>query len=122
MVLDWYSRRVRSADRKVRAIGLGDEKGDRTSSPNQYILELELKNISKKSMPTYNEVLTQVQRLALTDQLRLLEELRNIVHQGVEVEGDDEVVWAQEIAESQAALADYVAGRDRGISSKELKL
>lgn len=73
-------------------------------------------------MPTYNEVLTQVQSLALTDQLRLLEELRNIVHQGVEVEGDDEVVWAQEIAESQAALADYVAGRDRGISSKELKL
>jgi hypothetical protein len=48
--------------------------------------------------------------------------LRKIVHQGVEVEGDDEVVSAQEIAESQAALADYFAGRDRGISSKELKL
>ncbi len=95
---------------------------DRTSSQNQYILELELKNTSKKSMPTYNEVLTQVQRLALSDQLRLLEELRKIVHQGVEVEGDDEVVSAQEIAESQAALADYFAGRDRGISSKELKL
>ncbi len=73
-------------------------------------------------MPTYNEVLNQVQRLALSDQLRLLEELRKIIHQGVEVEGDDEVVSAQEIAESQAALADYFAGRDRGISSKELKL
>jgi acetylglutamate kinase len=71
---------------------------------------------------SYNEVLTQVQRLALSDQLRLLEELRKIIHQGVEVEGDDEVVSAQEIAESQAALADYFAGRDRGISSKELKL
>ena len=130
MVLDWYSRRVRSADRKIRAIVLGKKgrshfgkiKGDRTSCQNQYILELELKNTSKKSMPTYNEVLTQVQRLALSDQLRLLEELRKIVHQGVEVEGDDEVVSAQEIAESEAALADYFAGRDRGISSKELKL
>ncbi|MBE9093710.1 hypothetical protein [Tychonema sp. LEGE 07203] len=74
-------------------------------------------------MPTYNEVLTQVQRLALTDQLRLLEELRKIIHQGVEVEGDDDdVISAEEIAESQSALADYLAGRDRGISSKELKL
>ena len=73
-------------------------------------------------MPTYNEVLTQVQRLALSDQLRLLEELRKIVDRGVEVEGDDEVVSAQEITESQAALADYFVGRDRGISSKELKL
>jgi hypothetical protein len=99
-----------------------EDKGDRTSSQNQYILELELKNTSKKSMPTYNEVLAQVQRLALSDQLRLLEELRKIVDRGVEVEGDDEVVSAQEIAESQSALADYFAGRDRGISSKELKL
>jgi hypothetical protein len=73
-------------------------------------------------MPTYNEVLTQVQHLALTDQIRLLEELRKIVDRGVEVEGDDEVISAEEIAESQAALADYLAGRDRGISSKELKL
>jgi hypothetical protein len=66
--------------------------GDRTSSQNPYILELELKNTSKKSMP-----------------------------KGIEVEGDDELVSAQEIAESQAALADYFAGRDRGIYSKELK-
>jgi hypothetical protein len=93
---------------KKRAIALWEDKGDRASSQNQYILELELKNTSKKSMPTYNEVLTQVQRLALTDQLRLLEELRKIVHQGVEVEGDDEVVSAEEIAESQAALADSI--------------
>jgi hypothetical protein len=72
-------------------------------------------------MPTYNEVLTQVQRLALTDQIRLLDELRNIVDRGVEVEGDDDVISAEEIAESQSALADYLAGRDRGISSQELK-
>jgi hypothetical protein len=55
-------------------------------------------------MPTYNEVLNQVQRLALTDQIRLLEELRNIVDRGVEVEGDEEVISAEEIAESQSAL------------------
>jgi hypothetical protein len=47
--------------------------------------------------------------------------LRKIVDRGVEVEGDLEVISAEEIAESQAALADYFAGRDRGISSKELK-
>ncbi|MCC3409540.1 MAG: hypothetical protein JGK17_29105 [Microcoleus sp. PH2017_10_PVI_O_A] len=40
----------------------------------------------------------------------------------VEVEGDGEVISAEEIAESQAALADYFAGRDRGISSKKIKL
>ncbi|MEG4504037.1 hypothetical protein QUA81_14095 [Microcoleus sp. F6_B4] len=28
--MDWYARRVRSADRKVRAIVLEEEKGDRT--------------------------------------------------------------------------------------------
>ncbi|MGL5061456.1 MAG: hypothetical protein ACRC62_15895 [Microcoleus sp.] len=72
-------------------------------------------------MPTYNEVLTQVQRLALTDQIRLLDELRNIVDRGVEVEGDDDVISAEEIAQSQSAWSDYLAGRDRGISSQELK-
>ncbi|MEG4457866.1 hypothetical protein [Microcoleus sp. N9_A1] len=115
----WEEKGARTLGRKGRTLGRKDH---RTSSQNQSILELELKNTSKKSMPTYNEVLTQVQRLALTDQLRLLEELRKIIHQGVEVEGDDDVISAEEIAESQAALADYFAGRDRGISSKELKL
>ena len=38
-----------------------------------------------------------------------------------EVAEDDEVIAAEEIAESEAAWQDYQAGRDRGISSKELK-
>ena len=38
-----------------------------------------------------------------------------------EVAEDDEVISAEEIAESEAASQDYQAGRDRGISSKELK-
>ena len=72
-------------------------------------------------MLTYNEVLNQVQSLPPQDQIRLLDELKKIVYHPVEVEGDDEVISAQEIAESEAALQDYLAGRDSGISSKELK-
>ncbi|AFZ13275.1 hypothetical protein Cri9333_2408 [Crinalium epipsammum PCC 9333] len=72
-------------------------------------------------MPTYNEVLNQVQSLPSKDQIRLLEELKKIVYHPVEVEGDDEVISVEEIAESEAALQDYLAGRDSGISSKELK-
>ena len=71
-------------------------------------------------MSTYNEVLNQVQSLTISEQLRLLKELKKIEHQGVEVEGDLEVIPAEEIAESEAAWQDYLAGRDRGISSKEL--
>jgi hypothetical protein len=73
-------------------------------------------------MPTYNELLNQVQTLTITEQLRLLGDLKNIVEQGVEVEGDDEVISAAEIVASETALQDYFAGCDRGISSKELKL
>jgi len=72
-------------------------------------------------MPTYNEVLNQVQSLSISEQLRLSEELKNLLDQGVEVEGDLEVIPVEEIAESEAAWQDYLAGRDRGISSKELK-
>ncbi|MCL1465669.1 hypothetical protein [Argonema galeatum] len=72
-------------------------------------------------MPTYNEVLNQVQSLSISEQLRLSEELKNLLDRGVEVEGDLEVIPAEEIAESEAAWQDYLAGRDRGISSKELK-
>lgn len=72
-------------------------------------------------MPTYNEVLNQVKSLAFTDQRRLLEELKNLVESGVEIEGEDEVIPAEEIAESEAAWEEYLGGSDRGISSKELK-
>lgn len=71
-------------------------------------------------MPTYEEVLSQVQSLTLTDKFRLLEELKTIVSISGEVE-DDEIITTEEIAESEAAWQDYLAGRDRGISSKELK-
>ncbi|MFB2972307.1 hypothetical protein ACE1CD_25380 [Aerosakkonema sp. BLCC-F183] len=72
-------------------------------------------------MPTYEEVLNQVQSLTLTDKFKLLEELKTIVSVSGEVEDDDEIITDEEIAESEAAWQDYLAGRDRGISSKELK-
>ena len=39
----------------------------------------------------------------------------------VEVEGVEEIISAREIAESEAALQDYWAGRDRGMNSAALK-
>ena len=72
-------------------------------------------------MPTYEDVLTQVQSLTLTDKFRLLEELKTIVGVSGKIEDDDEIITDEEIAESEAAWQDYLAGRDRGISSKELK-
>jgi hypothetical protein len=72
-------------------------------------------------MPTYEEVLAQVQRLNSNDQFRLLEELRLLVYNPAAVEGTDEVIPADEIAASDAALQDYQAGRDTGISSAALK-
>ncbi|WP_013322916.1 hypothetical protein [Gloeothece verrucosa] len=63
----------------------------------------------------------QVQSLTLTDKLRLLDELKALVSQPVEVEGDEEIISPQEIAQSDAAWQDYLTGRDLGVSSKELK-
>ncbi|NEQ76586.1 MAG: hypothetical protein F6K23_28260 [Okeania sp. SIO2C9] len=73
-------------------------------------------------MFTYEQVLNQVYNLSYTDRLRLLEALQQMVNEEVEVEGDSEVIPISEINESELAWQDYLAGRDRGISSKELKL
>jgi hypothetical protein len=73
-------------------------------------------------MPTYEEVLNLVQRLTPTDQIRLLEDLTALIGVPVEVEGDDEFIPPEEIAESEAAWQDYLAGGDPGVSSEELKL
>jgi hypothetical protein len=72
-------------------------------------------------MPTYEEVLNLAKRLPLTDQARLLEALSVSLPQPVEVEGTDEIIAAAEIAESEAALQEYWAGRDRGMTSADLK-
>lgn len=72
-------------------------------------------------MPTYEEVLDLAKRLPLMDQSRLLEALSISLSHPIEVEGTDEVISAQEIAESEAALREYRAGRDTGMTSAALK-
>ncbi|MBW4520217.1 MAG: hypothetical protein KME16_11020 [Scytolyngbya sp. HA4215-MV1] len=72
-------------------------------------------------MPTYEEVLSLAKRLPLADQARLLEALSVSLPQAVRVEGTDEVIAAEEISASEAALQEYWAGRDRGITAAGLK-
>lgn len=74
-----------------------------------------------KSMQTYEEILTMVQKLNLDDRFRLLEDLRLLIYEPVMVIGTDEVIPAEVIAESDAALQDYQAGRDLGLASAALK-
>lgn len=79
-------------------------------------------------MPTYEEVLSLAKRLPLTDQVRLREALTKVSlpaipesSTAIEVEGTDETIPAEEILESDAALQDYRAGRDAGMTPKALK-
>ena len=79
-------------------------------------------NFSQERMSTYEEVLSQVKHLTPTEQNRLLEALTVFVSDNVEVEDSDEIIPLSEIAESEAAWQDYLAGHDSRISSEELKL
>jgi len=72
-------------------------------------------------MPTYEEVLNLAKRLPIRDQARLREALSASLPHPIQVEGTDEVISAAEVAESDAALQDYWAGRDLGITSVALK-
>ena len=72
-------------------------------------------------MLTYEEVLNLAKCLTLTDQARLLEALSVSLAHLVEVEGTDEIISAAEISESEAALQEYWAGRDSGMTSAALK-
>ena len=73
-------------------------------------------------MFSYSKVLNPVKSLTLADQLRLLEDLNKMILLCEEVAEDDEVISAEEIAESETAWQDYQAGRVRGRSPEELKL
>lgn len=72
-------------------------------------------------MPTYEEVLNLAKRLPLTDQARLLEALAMRLPTSIAVEETDEAISTEELAESEAALQEYRAGRDPGISAAALK-
>ena len=72
-------------------------------------------------MTTYHEIISQVENLPFTDKLRLLEDLKILIKPLVAQKDDDEVIPAEELAESEAAWQDYLSGRDSGITSTELK-
>ncbi|CAD5925383.1 hypothetical protein [Planktothrix agardhii] len=72
-------------------------------------------------MPAYNEVLTQVKSLTVTEQLRLLNDLKGMVEQGIKVD-DDEIISIEDINESEVALQDYLAGRDSGKSLEDIEI
>jgi hypothetical protein len=72
-------------------------------------------------MSTYEEVLNLAKRLLFTNQARLLEALSVSLPHPVEVEGTDEIISAAEISESEAALQEYWAERDTGMTSATLK-
>ena len=72
-------------------------------------------------MTTYYEILSQIENLPLTDKLRLLQGLKTIIKTTLAPKDDDEIIPAEELAESQAAWQDYLSGRDTGITSTELK-
>ncbi|NEP06657.1 MAG: hypothetical protein F6K34_18655, partial [Okeania sp. SIO4D6] len=56
------------------------------------------------------------------EQFQLLEELKAIVENSIEAETEEELISPAEIAASETAWQDYLAGRDRGKSLQELEL
>jgi hypothetical protein len=72
-------------------------------------------------MSNYPEILKEVQKMTISDQFKLLDDLQKALNQDVEVEDTDEVFSQSEIAESERAWQDYLTGKDKGISSSELK-
>ncbi|WP_202221147.1 hypothetical protein [Okeania sp. KiyG1] len=73
-------------------------------------------------MSTYNKVVSQIHSLTKAEQLRLLEELKAIVENSIETEIEEELIFPAEIASSETAWQDYLAGSDRGKSLEELEL
>lgn len=74
-----------------------------------------------KNMSSYTKVLNEVNKLTITEKLRLLEELKNCLNQSGEFEETEEIISSEEIAESEIAWQDYLSGKDQGVSSRELK-
>jgi hypothetical protein len=72
-------------------------------------------------MSSYQEILSLAQRLTSNEQIQLIEALTALIHPSIEVEGSDELIPADEIAESEAALQNYWAGSDRGLSAAETR-
>ncbi|WP_231636881.1 hypothetical protein [Planktothricoides sp. SR001] len=72
-------------------------------------------------MPTYNEVLTQVENLTRVDKIRLLKDLNNLLNFGGKLDGDNQIIPPDEIAETAADLPDNLAEQSSGMAYQELK-
>lgn len=69
-------------------------------------------------MMIYNDVLAEIQRFSLTEQLRLLKDLKQLVNDAM---NDEEDIPSELLEESASGWQDYISGKDPGISSQELK-
>ncbi|MGB3493677.1 MAG: hypothetical protein WBA57_13180 [Elainellaceae cyanobacterium] len=73
-------------------------------------------------MSTYEEVLHLAQTLHPNEQSRLLAALATMIYGSVEFEDNDDIISADELAESDLALQAYRSGDDLGLSAADLKL
>lgn len=71
-------------------------------------------------MSAYPEILKEVQKMPITEQFKLLNTLKNSLSKYVENE-EEEIILAEEIAESEKAWQEYISGKDKGINSQDLK-
>lgn len=72
-------------------------------------------------MSTYEEVLQLAQALQPNEQNRLLAALARMVYGSVEIEDSDEMISAEELAESDLAMQAYYSGDDLGLSAADLR-
>jgi L-rhamnose mutarotase len=72
-------------------------------------------------MSTYPEVIKQVQKMSISEQFKLFNTLKDFLAQYIEVEDSHEFISQAEIEESEEAWQEYITGKDKGITSRELK-
>ncbi|WP_373479696.1 hypothetical protein [Geminocystis sp.] len=72
-------------------------------------------------MTTYFEILKEVQKMPITEQFQLLNSLKKSLEKYKELEETKDIISELEIAESEEAWQDYLTGKDKGISSSDLK-
>jgi hypothetical protein len=72
-------------------------------------------------MTTYFEILKEVAKMPITDQFQLLNTLKQSLEKYQELEETEDIITELEIAESEEAWQNYLTGKDKGISSSDLK-
>ncbi|PHV63413.1 hypothetical protein WEU38_16140 [Cyanobacterium aponinum AL20118] len=72
-------------------------------------------------MSAYPEILKEVQKMPITEQFKLFNTLKNSLSKYIETEDSEEIILAEEIAESEQAWREYITGKDKGINPQDLK-